>query len=244
MWRTCGFSQKYIIYLYDPHTDRANRQWKENGCISRGSFKLLGRSKLGNVRVLETQVRATGLAYHCRVSWVCFFLSFMICVMLFFWESCGSAALVLLSWASTSSSSEEKLPLLKCISEGEFKERQRTRKHAISPVASTSTCFTLDGVPEPGRRNGAKPSELTAFSSTFFLVKWDGPSPNRVPYFYVYSEWFIVTVERPWDASASQPGRAEHSPDLTPTCSLGSPPFSPLPGASAAAPARYALSSG
>lgn len=150
MWRTCGSSQKYIPFfiMIQIQIVRIGSE-KENGCISHGSFKLLGRSKLGKARVLETQVRAAGPAYHCRVSWVCFFLSFMICVMLFFWESCGSGALVLLSWASTSSSSEEKLPLLKCISEGEFKGWQRTRKHAISPVASTSTCCTLDGVPEP-----------------------------------------------------------------------------------------------
>ena len=59
--------------------------------------------------------------YHCRVSWVCFFLSFIICVMVFFCESCGSAALILLSGLSASSSSEEKLPLLKCISDCQLK---------------------------------------------------------------------------------------------------------------------------
>lgn len=59
--------------------------------------------------------------YHCRVSWVCFFLSFIICVMVFFCERCGSVALVLLSGLSASSSSEEKLPLLKCISNCQLK---------------------------------------------------------------------------------------------------------------------------
>lgn len=116
-------------YVSMPNIERAG----EIGYVLNLSFtlpppththKVWGRGRMSRAEVLkmltagrqQVRGRCGRRAYHCRVSCVCFFLSRIICVTVLFWARSGSAAGALLSWLSESSSSEEKLPLLKCIS--------------------------------------------------------------------------------------------------------------------------------
>lgn len=82
--------------------------------------------------------------YHCRVSCVCFFLSFMICVMLFFADGLWSAAFSAPSPAPASSSSEERASLVKRVSERRGGNKKRYPRASLrsgsTPPSSRRDC--------------------------------------------------------------------------------------------------------
>lgn len=73
--------------------------------------------------------------YHCKVSCVCFFLSFIICVMLFLADGLWSVVFSAPSRVSASSSPEESASLLKRVSERRRGTRREAGRHHYHQAA-------------------------------------------------------------------------------------------------------------